>query len=139
MSVTNTPIYPQLIVSSVLQLNNASGTTIETVLVGGTNGTKIESILVSSTDTSARDITFYITISATSYAITTVTIPITAGTINSAPCINILGNAQFPGLARDSNGNPYLYLTSADTLSVSALTTITSGKVINVYYQGGSY
>lgn len=139
MAVTNTPIFPQTIINPILQLTNGTGTTVTAVFAGGTNGTKIESIIVTSTDTSARDLTFYLTVSATNYALTTITIPITAGTVNNVPSVNILGSVQMPGLARDSNGNPYIYIASGTTLSANAVTTITSAKVINIICQGGNF
>jgi len=139
MAYSNVPIFPQTVRNSVYQITNGNGTTIETIFTGATNGTKIESIIVTSTDTSPRDISLYFTISATNYYLTTISIPATAGSIDSVPCVNILGNIQFPGLARDPNGNPYLYITSTTTLSVNAPVTITSGKFINIICSGGDF
>lgn len=139
MAVTSTPIYPQTIISTIVQLTNSSGTSASTLVTAGTNGTKIESIIVSSTDTSNRDLVININISSTNYQIAMVQIPLTSGTVNNVTSVNILGNAQIPGIARDSNGNAYLYLASGTLLTVAAGSTITSGKVINIFAQGGNY
>ena len=139
MAVTATPIFPQVIKNAVVTLNNASASTVTTLYTAGTNGSKIENLLVTSTDTSARDIWLYWVISATNYQIGTVTIPVTSGTVNSAPTVNLLNSTNLPGFAKDANGNPYLYLASGTALSVAAATTITSGKQIQFITQGGDY
>lgn len=139
MPVTNTPIFPQLIRNSVITIVNGDAQTYKTVFTPGSNGSKIESIVVSSTDTSARDITVNFTISATNYQLSVVSIPITAGTVNSVPCVNLLASTQLPGLAKDANGNPYLYLASGTTLTVNAPVTVTSAKTITFVVQGGDY
>lgn len=139
MTVTATPIFPQSIKNEFGQLNNASGQTPVTVYTGGTNGSKIESLFVSSTDTTARDIQISIVISSVTYILGTVTIPINSGNINSAPTVNYFQSSQLPNLAKDSNGNPYLYLASGAVLQAEALTTVTSGKVISIMAFGGDY
>lgn len=139
MAVTNTPIYPQAINVGLITVANADAQAYKTVFTAGTNGSKIEALVVSSTDTSNRDITINITRSAVNYQLTQVSIPLTAGTVNSVPTVDILRSAQIPGLSYDSNGNRYLYLKSGDTLTVNAPVTVTSAKILTVVAQGGDF
>lgn len=139
MAVTATPIFPQTIKDYVIQILPADTTTLKTVCAGATNGTKIESIIVTSTDTSARDVTLYKTISAVDYALCCITIPITAGTINGTASIDILRNINIPGTAFDPNGNKYIYIASGTTLKIASGTTVTAAKVINVVASGGDF
>jgi hypothetical protein len=139
MAVTSTPIYPQAIVNAAAQIVNATGSALVTLVTGGTNGTKIESLNVSSTDTSARDIQLWMTISAVNYLLGTVSIPANAGNVNNIVSVDILRNIQIPSLAYDNNGNKYLYVASGAVLSIAALTTVTSAKAIAALAQGGNF
>lgn len=139
MAVTATPIFPQTIKNSVVTIVNADASGAKTVYTAGTNGSKIESWIISSTDSVARDLQIFMVISATSYQMTTINIPINAGNTNAIVPVNILAHAQFPGLAKDSNGNPYIYLASGTSLTISSTTTVTSPKVIYSMIQGGDY
>ncbi len=51
----------------------------------------------------------------------------------------MLTHAQLPGLAKDSNGNPYLYLASGTTLQIAAAVTVTAAKVITSVVIAGDY
>lgn len=135
MAVTATPIYPQTHKNAVLSIVNATGTSVTTLYAAGTNGSKVEGIYVTSTDTSARDLAIYYVVSATNYQLGQISIPITAGTLNTAPSINLLTSTQLSGLPRDVNGNPYLYLASGTTLSIAAPVAVTTAKAINIIAQ----
>lgn len=137
--VTPTPIFPQSVQNFVQQIQNADGTTVKTLVSGGANGTKIESINVTSTDTSARDVAIYLTVSATNYLLATISIPATAGSVDNIVSVDLLRNAQWPALAFDNNGNKYLYVANGSTLSVGALTAVTSAKAIQFVAQGGNF
>lgn len=139
MAGTATPIFPQTVQNYVTQIQNADGQTIKTLVTGATNGSKVESISVSSTDTSNRDIAVYLTISSVNYLLCTVNIPLNSGNTNAVVSVDLLRNAQWPGLAYDSNGNKYIYVANGATLGVSALTTVTTAKAIQVVAQGGNF
>ena len=139
MAVTPTPIFPQVIRNWGAQILNATASLLVNLATGGANGTKIESIMVSSTDTSSRDLAFTMSSGATVIYLTTVNIPITAGNTNAIPSVDILRNAQIPGLAYDSNGNKYLYLANGWTLQINTLTTVTAAKAVQVFAQGGDF
>lgn len=136
MAVTATPVFAQAINATPITIVNADAQTYKTAFTAGANGSIITSMVVSSTDTSNRDITINVTRSATNYQLTQISIPLTAGTVNSVPPVNILLNAQFPGLEYDANGNKILRLKSGDTLTINAPVTVTSGKTITSWTQG---
>lgn len=136
MAVTATPVFSQAINSTLVTIVNADAQTFKTAFTAGTNGSLITAIIVSSNDTSNRDITINITRSATNFQLTQISIPLTSGTVNSVPAVNILGSAQFPGLELDANGNPIIRLKSGDTLTVNAPVTVTTAKTITIFCAG---
>jgi hypothetical protein len=115
-----------------VQIANADGQTQKTVYTGGSNGSKITSLIAVSSDTSGRDVQISISNGGTSYPIGTVSVPAGAGNSSAANSVNLLNATNLPGLAFDSDGNPYIHLISGDTLTVAALSTVTSGKLITV-------
>lgn len=141
MTVSNLPIYPQVIKDYAVQILAADTSSLKTIATGGANGTKIDSLIASSSDNSAnRDVTLYKTIGGTDYLLGTVTIPVAAGTVGSIsgnPSIDLLANLA--GLAADSNGNKDLYLASGTTLRIKSTTTVTTSKQINIVGSGGDY
>ena len=141
MAVTATPIFPQTITNEVITITNSTGTGLVTAYTGGTNGSKVEFWSVSSTDTAARYLQIWFTISATSYLLSTIAIPLTSGDGASGTVanINVLNNAYFVGLPKDSNGNPYLYIANGTTLQISVVTAVTSGKTITSVIHGGDF
>jgi|SRR5882757_1950285 len=136
---TATPIFPQTIVNSIAQIQNSTAQALVTLVTGGANGTKIESITATSTDTSARDVALWITISSVNYLLTTISIPATAGSVNNIISVDMLRSSQFPSLAFDTNGNRYIYIANGSVLSVACLTTVTSAKLLQFFAQGGNY
>jgi hypothetical protein len=115
-----------------VQIANADAQAQKTVYTAGASGSKVTSLVAQSTDTSARDVQISITNGGTSFPLGVVTVPIGAGNSGSVPAVNLLNAAELPGLALDSDGNPYIHLISGDTLTVSALTTVTAAKLITV-------
>jgi hypothetical protein len=136
---TATPIFPQTVKNFVAQVLPADASGKKTLVTGAANGTKVEAILVTSTDTTARDLQLIMTVSAVDYILATVSIPITAGFINSVPAVDIMRNAQWPGLAYDANGNKVLYVANGAVLSVKTLTTVTAAKEVDVFGYGADF
>ena len=115
-----------------VQIANADAQNQKTVYTAGANGSKVVALMAVSSDTSARDVQISITNGGTSFPIGTVSVPIGAGNTSAAVSVNLLNNATLLGLPVDSDGNPYINLISGDTLTVSALTTVTTAKLITV-------
>ena len=140
MAVTASGSFPQNPKNGNVQILPADASALKTIYTGGANGSKIVSLIVTSSDTSARDVTWGITTAAIFYPLGTVTIPITAGQINSAPAVTLLDLSKTPGLPIDSDGNPYIFLTSASyTLQIKALTTVTAAKEIDINAIGADW
>lgn len=140
MPVTATPVFPQTPKNGKVQIANADAQNQKTVYTGGANGSKIHGLMFQSTDTSGRDVQISITNGGTSYPLGTVTVPAGAGNAGNTPSVNGFNSTQLPGLPLDSDGNPEILLLSAsDTLTVSALTTVTSGKLITAIAIGADF
>ena len=115
-----------------VQILPADASAQKTVYTAGASGSKVTSLNAVSTDTVARDVQVSITNAGTSYPIGTVTVPIGAGNSGTVASVNMLDITKLVGLALDSDGNPELLLISGDTLTVSALTTVTAAKAITI-------
>jgi len=133
MAVTATPIYPQTIVTGVGVINNASGTTAQTIVTPGTNGSKIEAIFVTNTDTATYTVTLNVVVSSTTYVLGTFSVPASTGSSTSAPTLNalLLINPTLGILPRDANGNTFLYLASGATITAAVSSTVSSGKQLS--------
>ena len=140
MTVTATPIFPQGIVNSIVTIVNATGTSAISLVAAGSNGTKIENINMTSTDNaSAYTVNLFAYISATTYQIGCINLLINSGNVDTIPSINFLTSPQLPNLPKDSNGNPYIYLANGTSLYVSVGSTVTSGKTLTFFAQGGNF
>jgi hypothetical protein len=118
--------------NSKVQIANGDASGLKTVVTGAAAGSKVVALIAASDDTSARDVTFGVTKSATFYPLASKTIPITAGTIAATPPVNLLDPSIIPGLPVDNDGQPYIFLETGDTLQAKSLTTVTSGKLISL-------
>jgi len=126
------PTFPKQPQNGKIQILNGTGTANVTVYTAGASGTKVVAILVSSTDTSPRDVQIKVTNGGTDYVLGTKTIPANSGTAAGTAAVNLLDPNVIVGLPLDSDGNPFIYLISGDTLTAAALTTVTSAKAINI-------
>lgn len=136
MAVTSTPALPQAINFGIGQILPADTTTLKTIWTAGSNGSLLQSLGMSSTDTSNRDIQFYITRSGTDYLICTIQAPLTAGATNAIPSVDVLRHAMWPWLQYDMAGNRQLRLKSGDVLKFASTGTITAAKVVNCFADG---
>jgi hypothetical protein len=143
MAVTNKPFFSKALYQDVQTLVNSDGQTVLALTTTQTDGVRITSIIATSNDTSARDITLYLSISGNHYPLITVQVPVSSGYSNSIPPTDVLKGGitpgSFPGLAYDANGNPYIDLPSGSTLSVNAPVTVSSTKTINVIATGEAF
>lgn len=139
MTTTATPIFPQAITSPSVQILPADTTALKTLYTAGTNGSKIENIIATNTDSAAAyGLQLSVTTGATTYLLGTINVPLSAGNTTAAPAISLLNSTNLP-TAKDSNGNPYLYLASGSVLKVNSLTTVTAAKIVSITVNGGDY
>jgi len=115
-----------------LTLNNGSGTTGATLFTPGASGSVIEGISIISNDTAAREIVFYLTISATDYVIGSVSVP----ALGSATYIK-LSAFDFFGFLNPNDQK--IVLKNGAVLKAKMVSTITSGKQIDIVAYGGDF
>lgn len=139
MANSNVPMFIQAIETWALQLSNASGTTITTLLTAGTNGSKVEVLNVSNTDTLGYVLNLYVNDGTTNHLIATVSIPASAGNNTATAPVNILASSNLASLPYDSNGNRYLYLKAGYKLNIGVTATITTGKFVDAVVVGGDF
>lgn len=139
MAVTATPIFPQTILSPVVQILPADTTTLKTLYTAGANGGVVMNIHVGSTDTASKDLQFYLNIGGTDYLLSTLAIPANSGFTNSVPMVSVFASTQFANMLVDVNGNEALYLTASSVLKVKSLTTVTTAKAISIIGQCGDF
>lgn len=139
MAVTATPIFPQTILSPVVQILPADTTTLKTLYTAGANGGVVMNIHVGSTDTSSKDLQFYLSVGGTDYLLGTLAIAANSGFTNSVPMVSVFASTQFPNMLVDVNGNKALYMSASAILKVKVLTTVTTAKAIQVTAQCGDF
>jgi hypothetical protein len=130
MAVTATPIFPQSLKNTAMTITAAETQTYKTAYTAGTNGSKIEAMFLTSNDTSNRDISINLTISAVNYQLTLVQVPLSAGQTNAIPPVNVLTHANVGVFPLDALGNPFIYLASGTTLTINAPVSLTAAKTV---------
>lgn len=133
------PTFPKQPITSRITIVNADAQTQKTGYTAGANGSKIIAIIATSTDTSSRDVQISLTNGGTSYPIGTKTVPLSSGTVAGTNAVNLLDTTNMVGLPIDSDGNPFLYLISGDTLTFSALVSVTAAKTIAIHVFGADF
>lgn len=127
-----TPQTPNRGIVQFLQGTDVAGT-YKTLYTAGSNGSKCWGMYLTSDDATAHVITIQVTNGGIRYggvAITTSTT--TPGYANAAPAVAPMSQSNWPGLALDSDGNPYLMMISGDTLQATFATALTSSTRINL-------
>lgn len=138
-AVTATPIFVQTPQAEGAAFT-ASPLTYKIIYTGGTNGSKITSVTCINTDTSAthlvtvaiNTVSASVLCSATAADCTSsvaITVAINSGSATAIPATNMMSAANWPGLPVDSDGNPYIYLTSAESLQATYATALGNGQI----------
>lgn len=104
---------PNIGVTQITTGTGANG--IVTVYSGGVNGSKITSLIgVSAGTTSAFDVHYGIQSgSSLVYYLGTASVPVNSGIVSGTPAVSFLNTVISPGVALDSDGNPYVILPSS--------------------------
>lgn len=113
-----------------------------TVYTGNANGSKIVGIWVTSTDATAHVVTCSVNKGGTtrpgSVAVTTGTVKPGFTTSNGA--VNVLVQANWPGLPIDSDGNPFVFLSNAsDKIECRYATALTAGTLLGITVIGEDF
>lgn len=133
MAVDHSPVFVQTPGLGVVAFVNADAANAKkTIVTAGVNGSKVVSLTVASTDSSARIAQVWLTRSATSYLLASLSVPITSGSDGTTPVVNLMNATIWPGLPVDNVAQRFFYLQSGDTLQISFTTQVTSAKEIDL-------
>lgn len=124
---------PKINVVQFLQGTDSAGT-YKTVYTGSANGSKIVALWMNNNDPSATHlVTCQVVRSAVFYGGVAITSVVNAGYANAALPQNMMIPTLWPGLPLDSDGNPFIYLSSAsDSIQCTFATAITATDAVNV-------
>jgi hypothetical protein len=125
------PTLPRMPRKGLGQVLNATGTASVTVVTAGANGNKVVNLIATSTDTATQTITVSLVRSATAFVLATTSVPASSGNASGVAPVDLL--AVIPNLARDQDGQSYLFMESGDTLVVNTGAAVTAGKIISVH------
>lgn len=115
-----------------LQGTDAAGT-YKTAYTAGANGSKILGLFSTNNDASATHLlTCQVVNGGVKYGGVAITSVSSAGFANATPAQNFMSSANWPGLPVESDGNPFLYMASGDTLQCTFATALTATDLINV-------
>lgn len=115
-----------------LQGTDTAGT-YKTLYTAATAGSKVFGLYTNNNDPSATHLlTCEIVNSTVKYGGIAITTVVSAGYVNGTSSQNMLSAALWPGLPLDSDGNPYLYLVSGDTIQCTFATALTTSDKINI-------
>lgn len=141
-AIVNTPVFtqvPKMQGTNFVQGTDAAGT-YKTLYTGDADGTKVTGIWVTTNDGSASHLVT-VQLGTTSscgtqsncYGGAAVTIAVNSGFANGAPAVNIMSPTLWPGLPTDSDGNPYIYLSSASqAIQATFATALTASTQISI-------
>lgn len=115
-----------------LQGTDSAGT-YKTLYTAGANGSLCKAIWETNNDGSATHlITLELVNSAVKYGGVAVTTASNDGYANGTPAKNLMSSTNWPGLPLDSDGNPFLFIASGDTLQATFATALTASDKINL-------
>ena len=111
-----------------LQGTDSAGT-YKTLYTGGTNGSICFGLSATNSEAATNHLlTVQVVNSAVKYGGTAVTVPFGAGFATGVPPVAVMSAGNWPGLAVDANGNPYILLISGDTLQATFATAFVTGS-----------
>jgi hypothetical protein len=125
------PTFPKQPQNTKVQITHSTGTASVTGYTAGSSGSKIIAIIVTNTDTNPYSVQTSIT-NGTVYLLGTKSVPTSAGNVAGTPATNLLDPTVMVGMPLDSDGNPFLYLISGDTLTFASLSTVTTAQTLNI-------
>lgn len=115
-----------------LQGTDTAGT-YKTLYTAGSNGSKCSAVWENNNDASATHlITLEIVNSSVKYGGAAMTTAVSDGYANGVPAKNMMASTIWPGLPLDSDGNPFFFLNSGDTLQATFATALTTSDKINL-------
>lgn len=145
MAKTTSNPFTQTVKSPALALVNANSfiaanggtnpTNTTKLLTAGSEGSIVKAITVASDDSSARNISFYISTDAgtTKFLLFTVPVAATSGVNGTTINVDVLNNAFVQGLPIDQSGRPILPLEANEEIYVGVITAaVTAGRTLHI-------
>jgi len=135
-----TPQTPNRGSTTFVQGTDSPGT-YKVIYTGAANGSSCKAMFSTNNDASATHLlTVQIVVGgATKVGGMSITTVSSAGFANATPAQNIMSPANWPGLPLDSDGNPFFFLASGDTVSATFATALTATDQINIYAKCDDY
>lgn len=116
-----------------LQGTDSAGT-YKTLYTAGTNGSVCKAMWTDNNDASATHLlTVQIVNTSVKYGGVALTSVESAGFVSGTPPQSLMSPSVWPGLPLDQNGNPYIYLSSGDTIQATFATSLTSSDWIDIH------
>ena len=125
------PTLPRMPRKGLAQIVNATGTAQVTVITAGANGNKVVTMVANSTDSVSQMVMVSLLRGGATYSLALSAIPANSGNAAGMAPVDLL--ATIPNLARDQDGQAYLFLESGDTLVVNSGAAVTAGRAISVH------
>ena len=145
MAKTTSNPFTQTVKSPALALVNANSfiaanggtnpTNTVKLLTAGSEGSIVKGISIASDDSSARNISFYISTDAgtTKFLLFTVPVAANSGVNGTTINVDVLSNAFVQGLPIDQSGRPILPLEANEEIYVGVITAaITAGRTLHI-------
>jgi hypothetical protein len=115
-----------------LQGTDAAGT-YKTLYTASANGSKCTGMWMNNNDGSATHlVTVQIVNTAVKYGGVALTSVSNAGFATGTPAQALMASTIWPGLPVGSDGNPYIFIVSGDTIQATFATALTASTVINL-------
>jgi hypothetical protein len=131
----NNVITPQLPTRGVVQFLQGTDVagTYKTLYTAGANGSKCNGIWLTTNDSTATHlITVEVTNAGIRYGGTAITTVLGSGYNGTAFAMDFMSNGAWPGLPTDSEGNPFFFIVSGDTIQATYATALTAATKINL-------
>jgi len=129
------PMFPGLIQTHVISISDLDGTTLKTLVSGGTNGTRIDTISATSTDTVDATLALYHSDGTTDFLIGTITIPANSGNDGNTPSFSVLNDTDLPFLRSDLAH----YVQAGHSLKVGVTVALSASTKIDLVAICGDY
>lgn len=142
MAFTPTAVFPQTPQCNVVSFTSVDGAAAtKTVYTGAANCSKVISVSIATNATESHLMTLSVTRNSTSYALGAMTVNASSGygRDGTTKGLSFLTTTNIPALPVDSDGQPYIFLTSVDTLSVTHASSFTASHVLDVVTMGADF
>ena len=133
-----TPQTPNIGTQAFIQGTDSTGT-FKPFYTGGANGSKCFAMMLNTNDQATTHLVSIEIVHTTSYVTATYLTVINSTGLVYGPSINLLSSANWAGLPTDLNGNPFIFLTSGDTLKANYLTALNTSAQINIVAYCGDF